>query len=92
MKSNFLFERLGYKMREEKSLNYIEFIQRNEIAKETYVISFDTKWKTIMAWIVKDGEKESRALAMNIHEIMAIEIQIRMMGWLDLEEEIEDDD
>ena len=83
MEKNKIFERLGYKMREEKSLDYIEFIQRNEIAKETYVISFDTKWKTVMAWIVKDGEKESRALAMTMEEILAIEMQIRILGWLD---------
>lgn len=83
MEKNNFFERLGYKIREEKSLDYIEYIQRNEITKETYVISFDTKWKTVMAWIVKDGEKESRALAMTLEEILAIEMQIRILGWLD---------
>ena len=64
------FKKLKFKKKEIKSMDYIEYCQR-DINGDMAVISFDGTSKTIM----------SRGLAITVEELDAINDKLKELGW-----------
>ena len=82
--AEYLFKKLGYKKRFNKSAGYFEYVKGDEAEKGTLLcISFDTRQKSLMCALYRSGAMVSRALAIFPEEFKAIQEQMKELGWLD---------
>lgn len=81
-KADKMFEKLGYKKKENKELGFFEYTQK-DTATSDLSISFEFVSKTIMCAIYEKGITHSRALAINTKELQAINEKIKELGWFD---------
>ena len=83
-KADEMFEKLGYKKRNNKAMGYFEYVKEDENDKGTMLcISFDLNNETLMCGLYKSGTFTSRALAIFPEEFKAIQEQMKELGWLD---------
>lgn len=74
------FKKLKFKKKEIKSMDYIEYCQR-DINGDMAVISFDGTSKTIMTALYPKGTIMSRGLAITVEELDAINNKLKELGW-----------
>lgn len=79
-KADKMFEELGYTKRESKEMEYIEYIQK-DTDESILSISFEGTSKTIMTGIYVKNIGASRALAINVKELQAINEKVKELGW-----------
>ena len=78
MNAEYLFKKLGYRKRRNKSMGYFEYIKEDIDDKDIMLcISFDLNNKTLMCGLYKSGAFTSRALAIFPNEFKAIQEQMK---------------
>lgn len=76
------FKKLKFNKKENKSMDYIEYGQRDKNG-DMAVISFDGTSKTIMTALYPKGTIMSRGLAITTDELEAILFKARELGWIE---------